>query len=151
MVHLKLGRYPISAELALGTAGVEFIAETGGRATRERRLQPYRFNLKVAINALSLVRFAYDGGDQRWFAPHALYLDKNGSERVRGAIISQVEPESAITVSAPDAIDDFELSRISDFVLARQPKSPRFKPDPGFASADIEGATRIYTAVDYKP
>ena len=136
---------------ALEAAGVMFIAENGdGPGVRLRKRSttdpPHAMNLRVAIKDRRPVRVSYDGGAMRWFAPHALYRAHDGTAHVRGATLARWDGRSSPTIRRQAVVDDFDLALISSFELARP--GHRFRPAPGFASADIGEAVTIDRAVD---
>jgi hypothetical protein len=137
---------------AFETAGVIFIEINGeGPGVRLRRdraeISAHLISLRVAIAGRRLVRFSYDSGPERWFAPHALYQANDGSTHVCGAVVAQeIARRGAPAIEIRAVTDDFDLARISNF-WGRTP-APRFLPAPGFVSADIEGATAVERAVD---
>jgi transcriptional regulator with XRE-family HTH domain len=139
---------------ALEAAGVEFIAENGGGAgvrLKERaEMSVRKGNLIVAINGKRLVRFAYDNGPERWFAPHALYRAHDGSKRVRGAIVADsLTTSRAASIPIGAADDDFALSLITKFDL---PLNARiFVPAKGFSASDINQAATIDRIVQHPP
>ena len=139
---------------ALEGAGIEFIAENGGgaglRLRQTHRVAAYMHNLRVSIKGARLVRFSYDDGPERWFAPHAVYRAHDGSERMRGSLILDKDSRPrAGPIIVRAAHDDFDLSRVSNFDL---PKTARaFHPARGFAAADIKEAVTIHCAVGQTP